>query len=177
MNWRIRLISVLIIFSATLLLGRLYFVQIVHGKSFVSSAERQYVNKNTISYDRGEIYFQSKTGEKIPAAISRSGFSVSINPSVMTEEEKIFEKADKNEEIAKRLNSETADKIKNLNLYGVSVSTDKWRFYPGNDLASQSIGFVAFLENALAGRYGLERYYEEVLKRDPSKAYDNFFST
>ncbi|HEY4480225.1 MAG TPA: penicillin-binding protein 2 [Candidatus Paceibacterota bacterium] len=195
MNWRIRLISVLIIFSATLLLGRLYFVQIVHGKSFVSSAERQYVNKNTISYDRGEIYFQSKTGEKIPAAISRSGFSVSINPSVMTEEEKIYEslnaiisldkaefmaktldKADKNEEIAKRLNSETADKIKNLNLYGVSVSTDKWRFYPGNDLASQSIGFVAFLENALAGRYGLERYYEEVLKRDPSKAYDNFFA-
>ena len=122
MNWRIRLISVLIIFSATLLLGRLYFVQIVHGKSFVSSAERQYVNKNTISYDRGEIYFQSKTGEKIPAAISRSGFSVSINPSVMTEEEKIYEslnaiisldkaefmaktldKADKNDLLTRRL--------------------------------------------------------------------------
>lgn len=195
MNWRIRLISVSIIFVATLLLGRLYFVQIVHGKSFASSAERQYVNKNTISYDRGEIYFQDKAGEKIPAAISRSGFSVSINPSVMTEEEKVYEKLsqviplnkdeflvkaldknDKNEEIAKRLNSETADKIKKLNLYGVNISTDKWRFYPGNSLAAQTIGFVAFLENTLAGRYGLERYYEDVLKRDPSKAYNNFFA-
>lgn len=195
MNLRIRLISVLIVLMATLLLGRLYFIQIVHGKSFSASAEHQYINKSTVLYDRGEIYFYSKLGEKIPAAISRSGFTVSINPSVLTEEEKVFEslnkiiplnkeefmekalnKKDKNEDIAKRLNSETAEKIKNLNLYGINISTDKWRFYPGNTLASQTIGFVAFIEDALAGRYGLERYYEEVLKRDPSKAYNNFFA-
>lgn len=195
MNGRIRLISVLVVCGALMLLGRLYFLQIVHGDSFSSSAEHQYVNKNTISYDRGEIYFQSKIGEKIPAAISRTGFTLSINPSVLTEEEKVFEslnsilpidrkvfmeaalkKNDKNEEIANRLNYETAEKIEKLNLYGVNLSTEKWRFYPGSTLASQTIGFVAFIDDALAGRYGLERYYEEVLKRDPSKAYNNFFA-
>lgn len=195
MNVRIRSISVLIILTAVVMLVRLYFVQIVHGEYFVSVAERQYVDQNTVSYNRGEIYFQSKSGENVPAAISRTGFTISINPSIMKDAEGIYEelnkilplpkseflakaskKDDQNEEIAKHLNSETADKIKALNFYGVNISTDKWRFYPGGSLASQSLGFVAFLEDALAGRYGLERYYEDILKRDPKKAYNNFFA-
>jgi cell division protein FtsI/penicillin-binding protein 2 len=170
-------------------------LQIVHGKSFVAEAERQYVNKNTVSYDRGEIYFETKNGEKVPAAISRSGFTISINPSIIKDPEAIYQSLrkvlplereeflakaskanDKNEEIANRLNKETADKIKNLNIYGVNISTDKWRFYPGNSLAAQSIGFVAYKDDALAGRYGLERYYEDVLRRDPGSAYNNFFA-
>jgi cell division protein FtsI/penicillin-binding protein 2 len=195
MNGRIRLISGSIIFLALLLIARLYFLQIVHGKSFVAEAERQYVNKNTVSYDRGEIYFETKNGEKVPAAISRSGFTISINPSIIKDPEAIYQSLrkvlplereeflakaskanDKNEEIANRLNKETADKIKNLNIYGVNISTDKWRFYPGNSLAAQSIGFVAYKDDALAGRYGLERYYEDVLRRDPGSAYNNFFA-
>jgi cell division protein FtsI/penicillin-binding protein 2 len=80
------------------------------------------------------------------------------------------------EYIGEILNEETADKIKSLNIYGVTLSTDKWRFYPGNKLAAQSIGFVGYNGDKLAGRYGLERYYEDVLKRDPSKAYNNFFA-
>lgn len=195
MNGRIRLISGSIVFLALLLIARLYFLQIVHGESFVAEAERQYVNKNTVSYDRGEIYFETKNSEKVPAAISRSGFTISINPSIIKDPEAIYQSLrkvlpldreeflakagkanDKNEEIANRLNKEAADKIKNLNLYGVNIATDKWRFYPGNSLAAQSIGFVAYKDDALAGRYGLERYYEDVLRRDPRSAYDNFFA-
>lgn len=195
MNGRIRLISGSIVFLALLLIARLYFLQIVHGESFVAEAERQYVNKNTVSYDRGEIYFETKNGEKVPAAISRSGFTISINPSIIKDPEAIYQSLrkvlpldreeflakagkanDKNEEIANRLNKEAADKIKNLNLYGVNIANDKWRFYPGNSLAAQSIGFVAYKDDALAGRYGLERYYEDVLRRDPRSAYDNFFA-
>lgn len=195
MNARIRIISVALIVAALFLVTKLYFLQIVRGESFTASAERQYVNKNTVSFDRGEIYLQDRKGEKIPAAISRSGFTISLNPSVIEDGEFIYEKLskvmsitreeffskisnkkEKNKEIAKNLNSETANKIKELNLYGVNVSGDKWRFYPGGSLAAQSIGFVAFLEDQLAGRYGLERYYEETLKRDQSKAFNSFFA-
>ncbi len=194
MTARIRLLSIIIILMALTMAVRLYFVQIVHGEDFVALAERQYINQNTISYNRGEIYFSGKTGETIPAAISRSGFTISINPSAITDPEKMYEKLsrlipvtkdeflskaknkkDKNEEIAKHLNTETADKIKALNIYGVTISVDKWRFYPGNNLAAQAIGFVAYIGDTLAGRYGLERYYEDILKRDPTKAYNNFF--
>lgn len=174
---------------------RLYFVQIVYGKSFASDAERQNINENTVSYDRGDIYFESRMGEIIPAAISRSGFTVAINPKIIKDPEEIYKNLsqvlvldkekfiaqaskedDPYEEIAKHLNTETIDKIKALNIYGVTVSTDKWRFYPGDKLASNVIGFVAYNGDELAGRYGLERYYEDTLKRDPSKAYNNFFA-
>jgi len=167
----------------------------VYGEFFVAEAERQNINENTISYNRGEIYFESQTGEIIPAAISRSGYTVAINPKIIKDPEGIYKdlsqvlvldkeeflakaskKGDPYEEIAKHLNAETANKIKTLNIYGVTISTDKWRFYPGGKLASNVIGFVAYNENELAGRYGLERYYEDVLKIDSSKAYNNFFA-
>ena len=195
MQTRIRLISVLLICFILVIVVRLYFVQVVHGDTFFKNAERQYINQNTISYDRGEIYFSAKNGDKIPAAISRSGYTISMNPSIMRDPEIVYEKLSqyininkeeflnkaskkdhKNEEVVKNLNTETAENIKKLNLYGVHISNDKWRFYPGNKLASQTIGFVAFNENNLEGRYGLEKYYEEVLKRDPTKAYNNFFA-
>lgn len=195
MTGRIRFISFVIIMVALIMFARLYFVQVVHGESFAADAERQNINQNTISYDRGDIYFESRTGEIIPAAISRTGFTLSVNPKAINDPEEIYKRlnsilaldkteflaktSDKShvyEEIAKHLNTETADKIKTLNIYGVNVATDKWRFYPGGKLAANTIGFVAFNENELAGRYGLERYYEDVLKKDPSKAYNNFFA-
>ena len=195
MSARIRFISIVIILVALVMCVRLYFLQVVYGDSFSSDAERQNINENTISYNRGDVYFLSKTGEEIPAAISRSGFTVAINPKITSDPEEIYKNlsqfialdkedflakaSDKNmvyEEIAQHLNSDTADKIKALDIYGVTISTDKWRFYPGGKLAANVIGFVAYNEDELAGRYGLERYYEDILKVDPSKAYNNFFA-
>lgn len=192
---RIRFISVIIILTALVMVARLYFVQIVYGGSFAEDAQRQNINENTISYNRGDIYFESKSGEMIPAAISRSGFTIAINPQIIKDPEEIYknlssvialDKADflakasqktrVYDEIVQHLNTETADKIKALNIYGVTISTDKWRFYPGGKLASNVIGFVGYSGNELAGRYGLERYYEDTLKRDPTKAYNNFFA-
>lgn len=174
---------------------RLYFVQVVYGGTFTSDAERQNINENTVSYDRGDIYFESKDGETVPAAISRSGFTVAVNPKTIKDPEEIYKVLSQNlalnkeeflakaenknlvyYEVAEHLNAETADKIKTLNIYGVTISNDKWRFYPGGKLAANVIGFVAYNQNELAGRYGLERYYEDTLKRDPSKAYNNFFA-
>ena len=193
MTARIRFLSGIIILVALLMIVRLYFVQIVHGDSFVSEAERQNVNENTISYNRGEIYFENKDGDSIPAAISRSGFTVAINPQIIKDPEliynslsqiivldkedffsKISNKSRTYEKLAEHLNSETMEKIKELNFVGVTISKDKWRFYPGGKLAANTIGFVAFNGDELAGRYGLERYYEDILKIDPSKAYNNF---
>lgn len=195
MNGRIRFISVIIIFVALIVVLRLYFVQIVHGETFSLDAERQYINKNTILYDRGEIYLETKDGERVLGAVSRSGFTVAINPKIIKDSESIYKsineivpieketflskvnkKDDEYEEIITHINSDTAEKIRKLNLYGVTLETDKWRFYPGGSLASQTIGFVAYKDNELAGRYGLERYYEDNLRKDPQGAYSNFFA-
>jgi len=192
---RIRLISFFIALCALGVLVRLYFLQIVYGGDFSLRADRQYINTNTTPYDRGEIFFESKEGELTPAAMTRSGFTLAIHPALILNPQKIYEifwefinldqneflaKASKHddsyEEIAYKINTETADKIRNLKLPGVILSHQKWRFYPGESLASQTLGFVSYKGDELAGRYGLERYYEDILKKDPKKIYNNFFA-
>jgi len=64
-------------------------------------------------------------------------------------------------------------------LTGVQLYRDQWRYYPGNDLAARTIGFVGYTAESgsgLTGRYGLERYYEDILARDQSRLSVNFFA-
>ena len=192
---RIRLISAFIALCAAIVLFRLYFLQVVRGDIYFERADKQYVNTNTTPYDRGEIYFETKDGQLSPAAMTRSGFTLALNPSLVKEPGKTFtilkqyidldraeflnkvdKKDDPYEEIARKLNTETADKIKALNLPGIILAHEKWRYYPAERLAAQAVGFVSYSNNELAGRYGLERYYEDILKKDPSKIYSNFFA-
>lgn len=57
-----------------------------------------------------------------------------------------------------------------------NASSTVARLYPGKDLAAQTLGFVAYNnDTTLKGRYGLERYYEEVLGRSGESTYANFF--
>jgi cell division protein FtsI (penicillin-binding protein 3)/stage V sporulation protein D (sporulation-specific penicillin-binding protein) len=53
---------------------------------------------------------------------------------------------------------------------------DKWRFYPGGPLAAHVLGLMGFKGDEYAGRYGLERSYEDVLARDSDSVYVNFFA-
>jgi cell division protein FtsI/penicillin-binding protein 2 len=48
--------------------------------------------------------------------------------------------------------------------------------YPGQELAAHTIGFVGYQGDVRAGVYGLERYYEDTLKRDASSLYVNPFA-
>ncbi len=174
---------------------RLYYLQVVKGDFFDDEAKHQYVNESTVDYDRGDIYFETKNKEKVLAAVSRDGYTVSINPKALKNPSQIFtslsailpldqktflDKASRtdrvHEEIAKHINSETAQKISKLNLYGVTLSEDKERFYPGGSLAGQILGFVSYKGDSLLGSYGLERYYEDILKKDVTEAYNNFFA-
>lgn len=60
-------------------------------------------------------------------------------------------------------------------LQSIATST-KQRFYPGRSLAAQELGFVAYNnDNIQKGRYGLERYYDQILTRQDNALYGNFF--
>ena len=50
------------------------------------------------------------------------------------------------------------------------------RVYPLGDIGSKVLGFVAYDENTRKGQYGIEKYYDDVLGRDSSKLYTNFFA-
>lgn len=77
-------------------------------------------------------------------------------------------------ELLKGLNDEQQKQIKDLKLDYLGLGKEKKRYYPGNELASNVIGVIGFKGDELAGRYGLEKQYENILGRS-GKAYSNFF--
>jgi cell division protein FtsI/penicillin-binding protein 2 len=192
---RIRLISVGVLMFAVLLLTRLYFVQIVAGQEFAERADRQYARPIGNVFERGTIFFQAKDTTLMAAASLKVGYIIALNPKLIEDAEKtytelskfieidrenFFAKVNKTtdpyEEIARRVEPETAEKITNLELPGVNAYKEKWRFYPGEDLASHVLGFVGFKGEDYGGRYGLEAQFEDTLARADEKLYVNFFA-
>ena len=184
-----------VIIIALLLVCQLFLVQIVNGQKYIEEATGQYVGTRPATFDRGTIYFSQKDGTLVSAATLQSGFSLVINPSKIENAEETYNKLselvdiDKNtflsragktndphEDILRELDKETAQAIQNLNLEGVMLAREQWRFYPAGSLASQTLGFVGYKGNTLSGRYGLERTYNDILQRGENKLYVNFFA-
>ena len=80
------------------------------------------------------------------------------------------------EEIATHLSKEKADTVSALKITGVNIFKEKWRFYPGSNMASHALGFVGYKGDELGGRYGLERQYDGILARNNDNPYINFFA-
>jgi len=192
---RIRVVAVLLIILALVLVSRLYVLQVVRGENYSEKADRQYISPQEGIFDRGSIFFEDKNGERISAATVRSGSALVINPKILGDAMEAFNAlsnvveidkddffaraakvADPYEVVAHRLTEEESDKIKDLDIKGVSLYKEHWRYYPGGDLASRVLGFVGYKGDELAGRYGIEREYEEVLSRNEDTAYVNFFA-
>lgn len=193
--FRSRIIIFFIIAFALILLAKLFFVQVIHRKVYGETADRQYATPTSNIYERGTIYFERKDGQLVSAATQTSGFKIAINADKVIDGEGTYQKlskiinlnhddfiakaakeGDPYEEIAHRATKEQSDAIASLKLPGVSIFKEKWRFYPGGNLASHALGFVGYSENTLGGRYGLERHYEALLTRDVDNPYINFFA-
>jgi len=192
---RSRLIVFFVIFFAGAITTRLFWVQVVHGDYYSGEADRQYVSPASDIYERGNIYFQRQDGELISAATQVAGFKLAVNPSQIKDSQATYEslnslvplnaeeffakvgkKDDPYEEIANRLTKEKAGAVAALKLPGVSLVREKWRFYPGANLAAHLLGFVGYQGDELAGRYGLERQYDSLLRRSETEPFVNFFA-
>jgi len=192
---RIRFLSVLLMLFGLFLVGRLYYIQVVHGDELSYQADRQYVRPNHALFDRGGIYFTTKDGERVSASTLKTGFIIPLNPSILRDaqyaydelskiieidREDFFAKAGKTsdpyEEVAQQVPVDLAEQISNLDINGVQVHKQRWRYYPGEEMAAHTLGVVAYSGDELAGRYGLERFYEQTLGRGESNVYVNFFA-
>ncbi len=192
---RIRVLIGVVIIFGLLIIGRLFVLQIVNQKVFKEKAQRQYLTPTNESFDRGSIYFTKKDGTTVAAATVASGFKLAIDPGKVGNTDvlyaalnaivpidkdmfltKVAKKTDPYEELAQRMTETEATAITKLGFPGVSVYRQKWRFYPGAELAAKAIGFVSYKGDELIGRYGLERYYNDVLTRGENSFYVNFFA-
>ena len=194
-QFRIRVVIAFVFLAALILLGRLFFVQVIHKSSYEERADRQYMTPSGNMFDRGLIFFSKKDGSLVAAGTMSSGFKVAINPEKITDGEdafsklspylvmdketflnKVSKKNDPYEEVALHLTKEQVDAIEGLGIKGVSIFKDNWRFYPGGDMASHTLGFLAYKGDDLVGQYGLERFYNDTLSKPKDEAYVNFFA-
>lgn len=192
---RLRILSVFILLFGALFLFRLYTLQISRNTEFQEEADNQYVRAIPNQFERGSIYFSTKDGKKTTAATINTGYVIAIDPRKIEGAREVAEKIntkypidvneflekakkqnDPYEEVAHRVPDAPAKAILDMGTPGVQLFREKWRYYPGDTLAAQTIGFVGNTGSELVGQYGLESYYNDVLSRHDKNVYVNFFA-
>ncbi len=192
---RTKILFFCVFFFSFFLIGKLFLVQVAHSEFYKGEANRQYATPSSNIFERGTIYFTERNGNLVSAAMQKSGFKLAIDPTKIKDAEGTYDKLsqvvtidksdfiaratkknDSYEEVTHNLSQIQADSISALKLSGVNLFRQKWRFYPGDNMAAQSLGFVAYRGDELGGRYGLERQYDAVLSRNKNTPYVNFFA-
>ena len=189
-------IIIFVIFSFCLfLIYNLYQIQVIDGEKYseIVIAQNKGYFTNKVE-NRGNIYFQNKNNVA-GVAMQNFGYTLALVPKNLKNSKKVFEelssvldidkdkffrlankKDDPYEELKTRISDEDAKKIIKKQLKGVILVRESWRVYPFNDIASKIIGF---LDYEGTGKYGLEKQYDDVLKRgDVTKSkriFDLFF--
>jgi cell division protein FtsI/penicillin-binding protein 2 len=170
-------------------------MQVVHKNFYAEAANRQYATPTSNIFERGTIYFSKKDSSLVSAATQTTGYKVAIDTNKLKNPEGAYEKIsqitsldrdefitkakkvnDPYEEVVGHLSKEKADAISALKIPGVSIFKEKWRFYPGGNLASHTLGLVGYQGDEFAGRYGLERKYNGELAQNGDNPYVNFFA-
>lgn len=194
---RIRFLSIVILLVGIIIIGRLYQLQVMHAADYQAKAERQYVHTARDLYSRGQIFFTSKDGEKLSAASIQSGYLLAVNPEHVTDAnafcgqlapylgeatEKCIERATLEKrtyvELITNLDSDAAAAIESLDIDGALLYKNQWRYYPGSTVAARSIGFTGYEGDGteLHGKFGLERYYDDILFEKKESLSVNFFA-
>lgn len=194
-GFRIRLAYGLIFIFGLALITRLFLLQIVQHSYYENEANKQYFAVSSGYFSRGSIFFKDKNSTLASAATLKTGFLLALNPKLMENPEEVFEKISKiaeidkdlffksaskkediYEEIGRQLTKEQSEQIKGLGLKAVDVYPELWRYYPAANFASRVLGFVGYNEDKLEGRYGLEKYYENILSRGEEEFSSNPFA-
>ena len=181
---RRRMNIILLVFCVlfAMLIGRLFMLQIVSHRDYIALAAKQHRNVQDVFPERGSIFMQDKNGSTVPLAINQIFKTVAVSPKEVFDAKatadylahefsldasalakKFSNKQDEYEVIAKKADDGKVQEIEQKKIPSVFVEEEKLRVYPHEALASQLVGFVSKQDEKEQGRYGLERYYEDML--------------
>lgn len=177
---RVTVMLIISLFGFLLILGRLFYVQIIKGNYYKEKAYMQQTKDRTVKASRGTIY--DSEGNKLALSVSTN--TLTVAPTNIEKEQKeqiakdiaqiIGEKYDTvlaklNKTVAlvtikTNIEKDIATKLSNYisenDLKGIYVDESTNRIYPYNNLLSHTLGFTGTDDQGL---YGLEAYYEEEL--------------
>src|SRR5665647_317611 len=87
---RVRTLTACIVLVALVIVGRLYFLQIMQGKDYTARADAQFMQPASPLPSRDSIYFTDKDGNQITAAWLNSGFTLAVNPTKVTDVQALY---------------------------------------------------------------------------------------
>jgi cell division protein FtsI/penicillin-binding protein 2 len=178
-NNRLWFVFVFLLLFSTAFSWRLFSLQVIDQEKWKAQAEGQQKFFSPLQGQRGDIFLKDKDGDLFTVATNKKIYHAYISPrEVLDEEKSVFAK-----EISSILGLEedfVLEKLKKDNSFEVlkkNISSDELeavrekekiyeqevvvRHYPEGEMASQLIGFVG---GEGTGQYGVEQYYENILK-------------
>lgn len=167
--------------AAVIIFGRFLSLQIFDRERFLALAEEQHFMSQTLLAKRGEISLRDGDG-LYPAAVNREYKMAYAVPKLIDDQqatalavatilgldeakvrERIADRHDPFEILKKRISGEEEERLKELNLKGIALLPEVYRYYPAENLASKTIGFVGPAESGEVGIYGVEASWNSEL--------------
>ena len=173
---RIRFVILVVAIILILIIGKVFYIQVISYNKLSSITEDLWSRKMTINAPRGDIV--DRNGNILATSIVTT--TIYVVPNQIVDKEKVsteiakildcdyddvYKYVSKNSsmEIIRKgmdLDSETADKIDKLGFDGVYLVIDSKRYYPYGETLAHIIGFVGSDNQGLSG---LELTYDEYL--------------
>lgn len=185
MNWRYNLSLLFFVGLFLLIVSRLFYWQVVRAEDLTIIGESQYGVNIKIPAERGLI----KTSDGYAIAANRISYLIFANPKEVENKESVanflaplLETETASISALLSLNrywvslnnavdTETKETIENRYLRGVGFEEHSVRFYPEGSTAAKLLGFVGKNEKGESvGSFGLEGYYERILRGKPTIA-------
>ncbi len=193
--YRIRILRFSLLILVSIILLRLFFIQVIYADKFKAQAIGQYENTYKILPKRGDIL----SSDSFPLVLSVPTYQLYADPYLLDEADRSLEKVRSivgiteptasasawNEAsiqlfdslnnkkirwlpIKNKLNLEQKSQIEALGLNWLGFEEQTVRNYPESSMAAQLIGFVGKDENGRdKGYFGLEGYYDLELAGNP----------
>jgi cell division protein FtsI (penicillin-binding protein 3) len=179
-NKRLYILAAVLFLWVAAVLGRLVYLQIIKYQFFLNLASRQHGRTIDVDPRRGTIY--DRNGAELAMSIDVD--SVFAVPSEIPDQESTAQilakvlnldvrellahlRAQRNFIWVKRkLDAETSERVRNLNLRGIYFRKEPMRFYPKRDLAAQTIGYVGVDDEGLGG---IELKFDDDLRGMPGR--------
>lgn len=185
-----RITSIIFFFAALFFVAasRLFFLQVVKHQNYFDLAQKQQRFSRVLDTKRGDIFFKTKDGELQKAVSTKVGALLYLNTKLLQNPEDVYAKInpltpldrglfdqivkktnDPYEILKHRLSREETARVLELNLPGVGLEEERWRFYPTGSMGSHLVGFVSSASGEPKGQYGVEQYYDGVLSGERGK--------
>ena len=180
-----------IVLVYSLLVFRVYDLQMRNGRYFLARAQSEYVSSVSLDAPRGMIYFTDRDSSHFPVVMNKDFpivyavpksigdikeaarlLSDTLDIPTVTLLARFSKSQSEYELLKKKVDPAVADAVAKLNIKGVYVDSAPSRFYLRGELAAHLLGYVGTTVNTGSGErgyYGVEEFYNSTLAGIPGE--------